>query len=126
MGEKRVFKAMAHDFFRPQPIKGARIYLLLAVLHNWEDAECRIILRNLAEAMKPGYSRLLISGMLVPEVNAGGLTAELDMQMWLLQHSRQRTKREIEEPIDATGLELVKIWENGDRESIIEVQALEK
>lgn len=32
--EKRVFKAMAHDFFRPQPIKGARLYLLLAVLHN--------------------------------------------------------------------------------------------
>ncbi|KUL89690.1 hypothetical protein ZTR_00470 [Talaromyces verruculosus] len=58
MGEKRVFKAMAHDFFRPQPIKGARLYLLLAVLHNWEDAECRIILRNLAESMKPGYSRL--------------------------------------------------------------------
>ncbi|KAF3391012.1 Demethylsterigmatocystin 6-O-methyltransferase [Talaromyces pinophilus] len=126
MGEKRVFKAMAHDFFRPQPIKGARLYLLLAVLHNWEDAECGIILRNLAEAMKPGYSRLLVSGMLVPEVDAGRLTAELDMQMWLLQHSRQRTKREIEELMGAAGLEIMKIWENGDRESIIEVQAREK
>jgi hypothetical protein len=44
--------------------------------------------------------------------------------MWLLQHSWQRTKRKIEELMGAAGLEILKIWENGDRESIIEVQAL--
>lgn len=67
------------------------------MLHNWEDTECGIILRNLAEPMKPGYSRLPLSGMLVSEVDAGRLTVELDVQMWLLRHSRQRTKREIED-----------------------------
>jgi hypothetical protein len=26
---------MAHDFFRPQPVKGASVYLLRWILHNW-------------------------------------------------------------------------------------------
>ncbi|EED13290.1 conserved hypothetical protein [Talaromyces stipitatus ATCC 10500] len=71
------------------PTKGARIYLLLAVFHNLEDAKCRTILKNLSDAMKPGYSLLLILGILVPEIGADRRIAELDIQMWLLQHSRQ-------------------------------------
>jgi O-methyltransferase domain len=121
-GEQRVFEAQSHDFFTPQPIKGARLYLLLACLHNWGDDASRTILKNLADAMQKGYSRLLISGMLLLDIGAERRQAELDMQMWMLQLTRQRTKSEVEELLSSVGLELVKIWDNGDRESIVEVQ----
>ncbi|KAK8055193.1 hypothetical protein PG993_000420 [Apiospora rasikravindrae] len=123
--KQRVFEVMPYDFFTPQPVVGATLYLLLAVLHNWEDKECRAILKNLADAMAPGSSRLLISGLLLPDVGAERRAAELDMQMWMLQQSRQRTETEIRELVRSVGLDVAKVWENGDRESIVEVRKVE-
>ncbi|KAJ5488051.1 O-methyltransferase family 2 [Penicillium expansum] len=34
--------------------------------HNWSDDVCEIILARVKEAMKPGYSRLLINENVVP------------------------------------------------------------
>lgn len=42
---KRV-KFMAHDAFENQPIKGASVYLLRSVLHDWPDGNCVEILRS--------------------------------------------------------------------------------
>jgi hypothetical protein len=50
-----------HDFFTPQPVKGARAYFMRSVLHDWPDEQCRVILRHLKDAMEPGYSRILIN-----------------------------------------------------------------
>jgi hypothetical protein len=50
-----------HDFFRPQPVQGARAYFMRSVLHDWPDEQCRKILKNLKDVMTPGYSRILIS-----------------------------------------------------------------
>lgn len=125
-GAKRVFETMPYDFFTEQPVKGARLYLLLACLHNWGDEDSRKILRNVANAMERGYSRLLISAMLLPDVGAERRAAQLDMQMWMLQQSRQRTRGEVEELVNSVGLEIAKLWENGDRECIVEVRVSEK
>ncbi|KAL9009308.1 MAG: hypothetical protein Q9173_005647 [Seirophora scorigena] len=51
---------MAHDFFQPQPITGARIYYLRHVLHDWPDKEAELILKNTVEAMRGHDSSLLI------------------------------------------------------------------
>lgn len=50
-----------HDFFTPQPIRGARAYFMRSVLHDWPDEQCRTILEHLRDAMEPDYSRILIS-----------------------------------------------------------------
>lgn len=121
-GKPHVFTPMPYDFFTPQPVRSARLYLLLACLHNWGDEACRQILRNLADAMEPGYSRLLISAMLLPDVGANRRAAELDMQMWVLQRSRQRTRSEVEKLVADVGLVVFKVWDNGERESIVEVR----
>ena len=54
-------EVMVHDFFEPQPIKGARTYYLRNILHDWPDERCRDILRQLKDAMKPQYSRRFCS-----------------------------------------------------------------
>jgi 6-hydroxytryprostatin B O-methyltransferase len=47
---KRV-KFMAHDAFEDQPIKGAGVYLLRSVFHDWPDESCVAILRRLVPAL---------------------------------------------------------------------------
>ncbi|KAI0470511.1 putative O-methyltransferase [Xylariaceae sp. FL0804] len=45
---------MAHDFFKPQPVRGADVYFLRAVLHNWSDTYAVKILQSLVPALRPG------------------------------------------------------------------------
>lgn len=45
---------MAHDFFRPQPVKGAEIYYFRNIFHNWPDENCKSILQNLIPALTAG------------------------------------------------------------------------
>lgn len=56
----------AHDFFTPQPVKGAKVYYMRRVMHGWPDDDCRKILRNIKVAMKPGYSKMLINEIVIP------------------------------------------------------------
>ncbi|KAF1985436.1 S-adenosyl-L-methionine-dependent methyltransferase [Aulographum hederae CBS 113979] len=55
-----------HDFFKPQPVKDADVYLLSLILHNWPDKYSVEILRALVPALKPG-ARVLVSERLIPE-----------------------------------------------------------
>lgn len=41
---------IAHDFFTPQPIRDASVFLLRVVLHDWSDTFARKILLQLREA----------------------------------------------------------------------------
>ena len=61
---------MAHDFFTEQPVKGAGLYLMRWVLHDWSDEYALRILRALVPAMKDG-ARVLIHEYIVPEPKQG-------------------------------------------------------
>lgn len=50
---------MAHDFFTEQPIKGADVYLMRWILHDWSDAYSIRILRALIPALKKGAKVIL-------------------------------------------------------------------
>jgi chemotaxis methyl-accepting protein methylase len=56
---------MEHDFFTEQPVKGADVYFLRWILHNWSDKYCIEILRNLAPALKKG-ARVVVNEFCVP------------------------------------------------------------
>jgi hypothetical protein len=53
--EKQPFEAKAHNFFTPQPVKGARAYSLHSILHDWGDDDGVKILENLVPALLKGY-----------------------------------------------------------------------
>jgi hypothetical protein len=61
VGEDGGIELQVHDFFKPQPVRGARVYFMRSVLHDWADEQCRMILGQLKDAMEPGYSKILIS-----------------------------------------------------------------
>lgn len=56
----------AHDFFQPQPVHGADIYLLRMILHDWPDQEAYAILKNLFEAMGR-HSLIVVMDTVLPE-----------------------------------------------------------
>ena len=57
---------MAHDFFTQQPVKGADIYLLRWILHDWSDRYAIKILRSLVPALKQGARVLILDLCLLP------------------------------------------------------------
>jgi chemotaxis methyl-accepting protein methylase len=58
---------MEHDFFKEQPVKGADVYLLRWIMHDWSDEYCIKILSQLVPAMTE-QSRLLISESVMPPI----------------------------------------------------------
>ncbi|CBY02476.1 hypothetical protein LEMA_P012630.1 [Plenodomus lingam JN3] len=54
-----------HNMFKEQPVKGAEIYLLRTIIHDWPDEEAISILRRLVAAMEP-HSHLVIMDVVLP------------------------------------------------------------
>jgi hypothetical protein len=57
----------SHDIFFPQPAKGAKIYFMHMILHDWPDDDCVKILSHLRDAMTPGFSQILINDAILPD-----------------------------------------------------------
>ncbi|PVH94895.1 S-adenosyl-L-methionine-dependent methyltransferase [Periconia macrospinosa] len=116
----------AHDFFTPQKVLGARAYFLKNVLHDWTNERCVDILSQLRDAMHPGYSRLLINEIVVPDENCDPWTAAFGIAMMAVVDGQERTRTQWVELINATGgLKIEMIWKLGtNNESIIEVSRI--
>ncbi|KAG5634918.1 hypothetical protein H0H81_000331 [Sphagnurus paluster] len=63
--ESGTARFQVHDFFKPQPIKNAAVYFLRVVLHDWPDAQARLILLRLREAAAP-ETRLVLGDFVLP------------------------------------------------------------
>ena len=115
------FEPTVHDFFTPQPIKGARAYYLHSVLHDWTDDHARNILRQLIAAMEKGYSKILINENAVPDIGASWKTTALDFFMMALAASAERTEAQWRALLGSVGLKVTGIWTVGQgTESLIE------
>jgi hypothetical protein len=55
----------AYNFFTPQLVQHADVYLFRMIFHNWGDKYCVQILRNLIPALKKG-SRIVINDHVIP------------------------------------------------------------
>lgn len=55
-----------HDFFTPQPVEHADIYMTKQVLHDWPIPLCSSIIKNVVPAMGP-KSKLLVFDAVLPE-----------------------------------------------------------
>ncbi|KAL9052380.1 MAG: hypothetical protein Q9206_004329 [Seirophora lacunosa] len=110
-GDGRGIEAMAHDFFQPQPIRHALAYHFRAIFHDWPDSSCQQILSLTAAAMKPNYSKLLISEFVLPDTDTALFPATLDIQMMGLHAGMERSEKHWKALLDSAGLEVVKIWQ---------------
>ncbi|KAJ5623797.1 S-adenosyl-L-methionine-dependent methyltransferase [Penicillium lagena] len=114
-------EVIKHDFFKPQPIEGARVYFLKHVLHDWPNPKALIILYNLVAVMKD-YSKLIIIENVLPE--AGPLpvpTAGLDFILMIGFAAMERTKKQWETLLTEAGLKITGQWVKEDGDGVLEV-----
>ncbi|GBE80928.1 O-methyltransferase gedA [Sparassis crispa] len=132
-------KLMPHNFFIENPVKGADIYLLRYILHDWEDDRCVDILASLRTALGP-HSRILIADQVMnttlgcPELpsapypllaNYGVFTRfahERDLDMMTIINGAERTPAEFRVLAERAGLEVSRIWECRGIVSITEMR----
>ncbi len=99
---------MPYDLFTPQPIKGARIYLLRAILHDWPDADAIRILETLRPAVRKGYSKLLIQEIVIPETRPNVRETTRDWTMLSFVSGCERTEQHWQELISSAGLRIIR------------------
>lgn len=105
---------------------GARAYYMHSVLHDWQDEQCREILRNLRDAMERGYSKILINENVVPEAGAAWQITSLDWTVMATVASAERTEAQWRQLIESVGLHVEGIWVKDPAcESLIEVVCAE-
>jgi hypothetical protein len=81
-------------------------------MHDYDDTRCLSILRAIVPAMKPGYSKLLINDLVLPDKGAHWFTATMDLELMLTMCARERTAAQFVELINQVGggLRVEKIW----------------
>ncbi|RYP62759.1 hypothetical protein DL770_009540 [Monosporascus sp. CRB-9-2] len=99
-----------YDFFTPQTIKGARVYYMHGVLHDWPDEPARKILQMQKEALTPGYSTLLIHDHIAPEGSAHPHTTAYDLTMMVMVAGGERSESSWRVLLKSAGYKVVKIW----------------
>jgi hypothetical protein len=112
---------LKHDILTPQPIHDARVYFLHHVLHDWSDDASIQILSQVAKAMKPNYSRVILGENVLPSRECPINKARLDWAMMALHCGMARTVSQFDILCEKAGLKLVKYWPPpGDGDGIIE------
>jgi hypothetical protein len=97
------------DFFTSVP-SGADVYLLKSVIHDWDDARSRTILRRCREAMH-GAARLLVLEWIVPD-RVGPQDAGIvgtDLNMLVMVGGQERTQAEYRELLASAGLRVTRV-----------------
>jgi hypothetical protein len=112
-----------HDFFQPQPVKGARAYFMHNVLHDWADPEAVQVLKNIAAAMEPGYSKIIVHESLISTLNPSPRVTVSDITVMACLSAKERTEKEWDRLFQEAGLRVVKIWRAVQAvESVIEAE----
>ncbi|KPI44303.1 Demethylsterigmatocystin 6-O-methyltransferase [Cyphellophora attinorum] len=103
---------MAYDYYTEQPVKGAQVYFMHQIMHDHDNAQCLKILRAVVPAMKPGYSKLLINDLVLPDQDAHWYPSTMDLLMMLTMCGRERTTQQWFDLINEVGggLRIEKIW----------------
>lgn len=93
-------QAVAGDFF--QSVPAADVYIVSYILHDWNDEDCRRILRNIASAANPG-ARLVIIEAILPPGDEPHPAKVIDLTMLAMNNGRERTAAEYTALLDSAG-----------------------
>ncbi|KAL6303966.1 S-adenosyl-L-methionine-dependent methyltransferase [Sparassis latifolia] len=136
--ETKRTQLMGHDFFTAQPVKGADVYLMRSILHDWPDDECVAILTELRKAMAP-HSRILSTDQAInttvgsPHLKrapaplpanygyAHQMAGIRDMNMMTMFNGMERTPQDFSALAERAGLRVVKVWEGRGLYAITEM-----
>lgn len=106
------------NFFQAVPA-GANAYLMRHIIHDWNDDQCRTILRNIHAAM-PDDGKLLVIESVIPPGNDPFGGKLLDLVMLLIPGGKERTADEYTDLFGLAGFKLTRIVPTAGEISVIE------
>ena len=93
------------------------------MFHDWSDSTATQILKNTVEAMKRGYSRVLIHDMVLPVTGASAVQTATDVEMMANVSAYERTEAMWTKLVTDAGLKIIKIWKDGrGNEGLVEAE----
>jgi hypothetical protein len=113
------FSAVAGDFFAAVP--DADLYLLKAVLHDWDDDSCVRILRNCRAAARPG-ARLIVIENVIRDLARDRFATLLDMNMLAVTSGQERDLAGYDELFDASGWQRTAVHTLPGARSLLELR----
>jgi len=96
---------------------------MASILHDWPESDAKLILRNLAKAMKPGYSTLYLNELVLPDRHCPPQTSAIDICMLVELGARERTVSDWTELLASEGLKVVDVFSQPTAErSVIQAE----
>ena len=98
---------VAGNFFEAVP-SGADAYTMRWIMHDWQDPQAVIILKNIREAM-PADSRVVLIEEIIPDTPELTWGKWIDLHMMTVTGGRERTLSEYTDLFAQSGFELEKV-----------------
>jgi hypothetical protein len=109
------------SFFDAVPT-GADAYMMKYIIHDWNDDQCEIILRNCRAAMAP-ESRVLVVEHVITAGNKPDWAKLLDINMLVATGGQERTREQFKTLFARAGLRLKRVHATAAALSILEAVA---
>lgn len=106
------------DFFR-DPLPAADAYVIMEVIHDWDDEKSAAILSAVHRAA-PKHATLLIVEALVSEAPGAHFSKLLDILMLAITGGRERTPSEYQRLLATSGFQLTSVIPTRSQYSIVE------
>lgn len=114
-------EVVAGDFFR-DPLPAGDAYVLMNIVHDWDDDASERILEGVATAGRPAGATVLLLEGILPEGPAPHWAKVLDIVMLAMTGGRERTLPEYDTLLAAAGLTLTGVTPTATPFSVIEAQ----
>ena len=111
---------VAGSFFESVP-RGADVYVLKKVIHDWNDEQAVTILRNCRDAVTP-HGRVLIAETIIPAGNEPNPIKLIDANMLAVTGGLERTQAEYASLLAAAALRLERVISTSQPISVLEAR----
>ena len=110
---------IAGDFFS-SPLPEADAYLLMNIIHDWDDEHATAILATVADAARSNTAAVLVLEVVMPDTADPHWAKTLDVMMLAITGGRERTLPEYNALLAGAGIDLVGVTPTATPFSIIE------
>jgi hypothetical protein len=94
--------------------------MLQHILHDFSsDDACHRILKNIVPAMKPGYSKLLIKELMIPDRDAPWALTALDVNVMQSLSGQERTEAQFRNLLESAGFKIDGMWRHPDAIDVV-------
>ncbi|CAF3728763.1 unnamed protein product [Rotaria socialis] len=125
--EPNRYQFVSGDMFKPETIPQADSYVLKFIIHDWNDEDAVMILKNILSANKSGPSRsitvFIVEMVILPNERQNWVARIMDIEMLSVLNAKERTTAEYMKLLKESGYELKKLHRINESYSIIEAIA---